>query len=115
MASCMQLGSVLTLPNVHCQPQYMVCDVQEVKGAAWTAIASCVHSAETAAAAWERLLQECVLANAGRGGDISGGGGGGGDSSVAIPQYDMTYQLNEIEVGLPSAPSHLHPSLNVFS
>lgn len=66
---------------------------QEVKGAAWGAIAACVHGAEAAAAAWERLLQEVVLVQAG-----GGGAGGGGGGPEPIPQYDMTYQLNEIEV-----------------
>lgn len=77
----------------------MLCDLQEVKGAAWTAIASCVHSTETAAAAWSMYCSLLVSPRGCcRGADSSGGGGGRGDSSVAIPQYDMTYQVNEIEV-----------------
>ncbi len=65
-------------------------DGQEVKGAAWGAIAACVHSAEAAGAAWERLVQEAVLVQAGSGA-VAGG-------ATPILQYDMTYQLNETEV-----------------
>lgn len=68
-------------------------DGQEVKGAAWGAIAACVHSAEAAGAAWERLVQEAVLVQAG-----SGAVAGGGSGATPILQYDMTYQLNETEV-----------------
>jgi hypothetical protein len=63
--------------------------LQEVKGAAWSAIASCAARPEAAALAWERLLQETVLAAPGTEAALT----------VAIPSYDMTYQLNEIEVG----------------
>jgi hypothetical protein len=71
---------------------------QEVKGAAWGAIAACVSGPEAAAAAWERLTQETVLAAPGTQQALT----------VAIPSYDMTYQLNEIEVRsslLPGKPT----------
>lgn len=59
-----------------------------MKGAAWGAIASCASRPDAAAAAWERLLQETVLAAPGTEQALT----------VAIASYDMTYQLNEIEV-----------------
>ncbi len=59
-----------------------------MKGAAWGAIAACASRPDAAAVAWERLVQETVLVQPGTDAALA----------VAIPHYDMTYQLNEIEV-----------------
>ena len=61
--------------------------MQELKGAAWTAIAAFARRPDFAPALWERLLREGVLAVPGPEG-----------LTVSVPHYDMTYQLNEIEV-----------------
>ncbi len=61
--------------------------MQELKGAAWATIAAFARRAEFAPSLWERLLQEGVLAVPGPEG-----------LTVSVPHYDMTYQLNGIEV-----------------
>ena len=61
------------------------CHAQEVKAALDDAIAAFARRPELAAALWERLLQSVVVAPSAL-----------EDGPVA--RYDITYQLNEIEV-----------------
>lgn len=59
---------------------------QELKAALDGAIASLARRADLAAALWERLASAVVVAPA-----VGEG--------AAVPRYDLSYQLNEIEVG----------------
>ena len=59
---------------------------QELKAALDEAIAALARRADLAAALWERLLAAVVVQPA------SG-------EAAAVPRYDLSYQLNEIEVG----------------
>jgi hypothetical protein len=85
---CIRWGAIAACATRSCSQPHSHLTPQEVKGAAWGAIAACVSGPEAAAAAWERLTQEMVLAAPGTQQALT----------VAIPSYDMTYQLNEIEV-----------------
>ena len=62
------------------------CTTQDVKAALDDAIASFARRPDLAAALWERLLQAVVVAP-------------GGMDEGPVAHYDITYQLNEIEVG----------------
>ena len=65
--------------------------LQEVKAALDAAIASFARRADLAEALWERLLQSVVVAPNPFNGDAS-------SLMAAVPRYDITYQLNEVEV-----------------
>lgn len=60
--------------------------MQELKAALDEAIASLARRPDLAAALWERLVAAVVVAPASA-------------DSPAVPRYDLSYQLNEIEVG----------------
>ena len=60
---------------------------QEVKAALDDAIAAFARRPDLAAALWERLLQSVVVAPSGA-------------DEGPVARYDITYQLNEIEVGM---------------
>ena len=65
--------------------------LQEVKAALDAAIAAFARRADLAEALWERLLQSVVVAPNPPNGDLS-------SLMAAVPRYDITYQLNEVEV-----------------
>lgn len=66
--------------------QAMCCPVpQELKAALDGAIAAAACRADVAAALWERLLAAVVVAPI-------------AEPGLAVPRYDLSYQLNEIEV-----------------
>jgi hypothetical protein len=65
----------------------MCCPVpQKLKAALDEAIGSLARRSDVTTALWERLLAAVVVA------PISA-------EATAVPRYDLTYQLNEIEVG----------------
>jgi len=63
---------------------------QELKEALDEAIASLARRADLAAALWERLAAAVVVQPA------------TADGGATVPRYDLSYQLNEIEVGAGS-------------
>lgn len=60
--------------------------LQELKAALDDAIAALARRPELAAALWERLVAAVVVQPA-------------AGEAAAVPRYDLSYQLNEIEVG----------------
>jgi len=62
--------------------------LQELKGAAWATITAFAQRPDFTAALWGRLLKEGVFLQPGSDSTLT----------VPVPNYDMTYQLNEIEV-----------------
>ena len=74
----------------HAAPTTQTADLpslpQELKGALDEAIASLARGPDLAAALWERLVAAVVVQPATA-------------EAAAVPRYDLSYQLNEIEVG----------------
>ena len=71
--------------------------MQEVKAALDVAIAAFAQRADLAEVLWERLLQSVVVAPNPFDGDLS-------SLMAAVPRYDITYQLNEVEVSMQNCP-----------
>ena len=90
------------IPVVPVHALWSFITLQEVKAALDAAIAAFARRADLAEALWERLLQSVVVAPNPFNGDLS-------SLMAAVPRYDITYQLNEVEVRMhhctqPSAP-----------
>ena len=67
-------------------PTHALLVTQELKAALDEGIAALARRPDLAAALWERLVAAVVVAPP------------SGPDAAAVPRYDLTYQLNEIEV-----------------
>ena len=85
-------------PTSHCAPTSLCLPPQELKAALDEAIAALARRPDLAAALWERLAAAVVVAPATA-------------ETAAVPRYDLSYQLNEIEVGGRPATPSLHSEL----